>query len=116
MRTTESERREVAQKTPPKTSDEPEVLWEDGSVPEDVRWLLGGVPAEVPGGSVRPDGAPRIFRTSGKTHRVAGVSDKWPDREFLHFKVRTTDGAMYLLHHHMGSDTWLAQLLEVMDA
>lgn len=106
----------MAQKTPPKMNDEPEVLWEDGSIPEEIRWLLGGVPASVPNGAVRPDGAPTLFKISAKTHRVAGLSDKWPDREFIHFKVRTAEGATYLLHHHMGSDTWLAQLLEVMDA
>jgi hypothetical protein len=81
----------------------------------EARWLLGGVEANVPAAAVRPDGAPQTFTVSGKNYRVYGVADHWPDVDFDHYKVRTDGGYVFLLHHHLGSDTWLAQFLEVSD-
>ena len=79
---------------------------------------LGGLPAEVRGaGEGRgKEGAPGSFRVSDREYRVMGTSDWWPGREYEHFRVRTSCGAIYLLHHHLPSGRWLAQWLESTDA
>jgi hypothetical protein len=96
--------------------EEMDVLFEDRSLPNEMRWLLSGVPIQVPDPLKRVKGVPVEFFLSGERHRVLGVNDTWPDPDFMHFKVRTDEGAVFLLHHHMGTDTWLGQFLELMDS
>lgn len=98
------------------TEEELEVIFEDGSLPDDMRWLLGGMPLEIPDPVNTINGVPREFVLAGEEHRVEGVADTWPDPDFIHYKVRTSEGSIYLLHYHIGTDTWLGQLLRVLDS
>ncbi len=55
---------------------------------------------------------PRAFELAGRRVTVAEILDRWPGRDHRYFKVRSSDGAVYILRHDPGSDRWELTLFD----
>lgn len=49
---------------------------------------------------------PLRFGTCGRMREVAEVVDRWPGEGYCYFRVRTRDGARFLLRHDTENDRW----------
>lgn len=50
--------------------------------------------------------SPRRLLLDGRALEVAEVIDRWLSVEHRYFKVRTEDGASYILRHDLPSQRW----------
>jgi hypothetical protein len=49
---------------------------------------------------------PVCFGRGAATQRVAEVLDRWPGEGYCYFRVRTLEGALYILRHDELDDSW----------
>ncbi len=49
---------------------------------------------------------PVRFGLSGTEHEVAEVLDSWPGKDHVYFKVRATDGDVYILRYDSARAAW----------
>ena len=54
----------------------------------------------------RADEEPRRFLLAKREIEVEEVIDRWLDPGHRYFKVRGSDGSIYLLRHDTGQDAW----------
>jgi hypothetical protein len=54
----------------------------------------------------RADEEPRRFNIGEREIAIDEVIDRWLDPGHRYFKVRGSDGGIYLLRHDTGDDTW----------
>ena len=54
----------------------------------------------------RAEETPRRFGPPGLQVEVAEVVDRWLAPEHRYFKVRDGEGALYILRHDVGTETW----------
>jgi hypothetical protein len=54
----------------------------------------------------RADERPLRFRLGDRWHVIEEVVDRWYDPDAVYFRIRSDDGAMYILRHLDGSDLW----------
>src|SRR5215510_14233957 len=52
---------------------------------------------------------PIRFDLDEDTYEIASIEDRWQDPEAEYFKVRTTDGKLYLLRYDERTDEWTLQ-------
>ena len=52
---------------------------------------------------------PLSFDLDEQSYQIASVVDRWQDPEAEYFKVRTTDGKLYLLRYNERTDEWTLQ-------
>src|SRR5262245_36448216 len=52
---------------------------------------------------------PTSFVLDEETYEIASIEDRWQDPEAEYFKVRTTDGKLYLLRYDQRADEWTLQ-------
>ena len=50
---------------------------------------------------------PVRFGWSGRMREVSEVLDHWDGADHRYFRVRTDDGAVYILRHDLARDGWL---------
>lgn len=55
---------------------------------------------------------PRAFFVGSRRIDVAEVLDGWPGRDHRYFKVRGSDGGLYILRHDTPSGEWEITLFE----
>jgi hypothetical protein len=55
---------------------------------------------------------PARFGQPGAMHEVAELVDWWPGRDHQYFRVRTADGARFILRHASAQDTWQIYVFE----
>lgn len=49
---------------------------------------------------------PRRFRFGERTVEVEEVADQWHGPDYRYFKLRGSDGAIYILRHDESADRW----------
>jgi hypothetical protein len=49
---------------------------------------------------------PTRFTLGGKTYDVVDVEDQWYEPGGIYFRVRASDGNLYILRHDEVNDTW----------
>jgi len=54
----------------------------------------------------KADERPLRFQLGDQWVEVEEVLDRWYDPDASYFKVRASDGALYILRHHEPEDTW----------
>jgi hypothetical protein len=54
----------------------------------------------------RAEETPRRFRLGTRQIEIADVVDRWQTPHHRYFKVRDTDGELYVLRHDVASDRW----------
>ena len=54
----------------------------------------------------RGDQRPTKFRLGGNTLEVKEVEDQWYSPDAMYFKVRSSDGNIYILKHDQSSNRW----------
>jgi hypothetical protein len=54
----------------------------------------------------RGEETPRRFRLADRQVEVAEVVDRWLAPDHRYFKVRDTDGDLYILRHDLAGDRW----------
>ncbi|MGH0037111.1 MAG: hypothetical protein ACQGVK_18960 [Myxococcota bacterium] len=52
------------------------------------------------------NGEPVRFGRGAVRQRVAEVIDRWPGEDHLYVRVRTEDGAVFILRHDERGDLW----------
>lgn len=52
------------------------------------------------------DETPRSFILGEKTVAIEGILDRWYEPEASYFRVRAGDGAIYIIRHNEGIDSW----------
>lgn len=55
---------------------------------------------------------PRAFFVGGRRIEVVEVLDCWPGRDHRYFKVRGSDGGLFILRHDAPSGEWEITLFE----
>jgi hypothetical protein len=55
---------------------------------------------------------PRVFFIGDRRREVVEVLDCWPGKDHRYFKVRGSDGGLYILRHDTPSDQWEITLFE----
>lgn len=55
---------------------------------------------------------PCAFCVGHRRIEVAEILDRWPGRDHRYFKVRGSDGGLYILRHDAPSGEWEITLLE----
>ncbi len=55
---------------------------------------------------------PRAFFLGDRRIEVAEIFDRWPGRDHRYFKVRDSDGGLYILRHDTPSGEWEITLFE----
>lgn len=60
--------------------------------------------------------APLRFVLGDNKMEVAEVIDHWPGEDHEYWKLRTTDGDLYLLRHDLASDRWWLVMYSSRDA
>jgi len=60
----------------------------------------------------RSEETPRRFSLQGRVMEVADVLDRWLAPDHRYFKVRGTDGAVYILRHDAVSGDWELTLFD----
>jgi hypothetical protein len=77
----------------------PSQEWNPADVPPDRRlWVACQMDA---GGPI-----PARFGLGGALHDVEGVLDRWVGADHRYFRVRTRDGATWILRHDERLDAW----------
>jgi hypothetical protein len=61
------------------------------------------------------DWLPVRFGRGDSVQDVAEVLDRWPGGDYCYFRVRTLDGAFYILRHDERDDSWLISVFSVGD-
>lgn len=54
----------------------------------------------------RADEEPRRFKLGDREIVIEEIVDRWLDPGHRYFKVRGSDGGIYLLRHNTSDDTW----------
>lgn len=54
----------------------------------------------------KSDERPLSFEWLGVRRSVEAILDRWYGPDYVHFKVRASDGAVYLLKHDERRDCW----------
>lgn len=54
----------------------------------------------------RGDQEPRAFRLGRHRFEVVDLLDRWLDPAHRYFKVKVTDGRVFILRHDVGSGDW----------
>jgi hypothetical protein len=49
------------------------------------------------------------FDLDEETYEIASIEDRWRDPQAEYFKVRTTDGKVFLLRYDERADEWTLQ-------
>jgi hypothetical protein len=52
------------------------------------------------------DQRPVRFTIGERSHDVESIDDQWYSPDAAYFRVRTADGAIYVLRHDEGQDQW----------
>jgi hypothetical protein len=60
----------------------------------------------------RGEEVPRAFFVGGRCIEVVEVLDCWPGRDHRYFKVRGSDGGLFILRHDGRSGEWEITLFE----
>jgi len=60
----------------------------------------------------RGEEVPRAFFLGNRRIEVVEVLDCWPGRDHRYFKVRGSEGGLYILRHDMPSGEWEITLFE----
>ncbi len=60
----------------------------------------------------RGEEVPCAFFLGDRRIEVAEIFDRWPGRDHRYFKVRGSDGGLYILRHDMPSGAWEITLFE----
>lgn len=60
----------------------------------------------------RADEEPRRFYLDARVVDVETILDRWLDPAHRYFKVRGSDGGVYLLRHDVGADRWTLTLYD----
>lgn len=60
----------------------------------------------------KADERPVWFEWLGVRRDVEAILDRWYGPDHMYFKVRTSDGAVYLLSHNEHDDRWDIQALQ----
>jgi hypothetical protein len=55
---------------------------------------------------------PRVFYLGGRRIVVAEIIDRWLAPDHRYFKLKSEDGAHYIIRHDVNTDTWELTLFE----
>lgn len=65
---------------------------------------MSSLRVECEGGPAGPE--PVRFGTTCGMREIAQVVDRWPGEGYCYFRVRTREGAFFLLRHDEAEDRW----------